>query len=114
MTEPQQTMHLIGYGRVPAKRANELAVGDTMIWNYGYRYVVLEIWQKSPAFVGVRSRCYKTGKEHEQRFRNLRLIGVDPDAECRHYGDWDHHYDHGSTLGDYYTCSQCGELTQVG
>jgi hypothetical protein len=28
--------------------------------------------------------------------------------------DWDHHFDPDSTLGDYYTCSVCGELTQVG
>lgn len=28
--------------------------------------------------------------------------------------DWDHHYDPDTTLGDYYTCTECGQLTQVG
>lgn len=34
--------------------------------------------------------------------------------KCDHSGDWDHHYDPDSRLGDYYTCSDCGDLTQVG
>lgn len=33
---------------------------------------------------------------------------------CDHTGEWTHHYDETSTLGDYYTCTECGELTQVG
>lgn len=34
--------------------------------------------------------------------------------KCCERGEWDHHFDPDSTLGDYYTCSHCGELTQVG
>jgi len=37
-----------------------------------------------------------------------------PSQECDHDCDWDHYYDDDSTLGDYYHCSRCGELTQVG
>lgn len=36
-------------------------------------------------------------------------------VECLHpIGTWQHHYDPDSTLGDYYTCGDCGEITQVG
>lgn len=28
--------------------------------------------------------------------------------------EWHHHFDEESKLGDYYTCSGCGGLTQVG
>lgn len=142
-----ETIHLTGLGLVPAKRAADLRVGDVTLWNYGYRYTILDVWQKSPAFVGVISRCEKSGKEYEQRFRNSRLVGVDPTAEncyvcgesvapgsgrfvnrvpaeddqwicagciCEHNNGWDHHFDPDSRLGDYYTCSACGALTQVG
>jgi hypothetical protein len=37
-----------------------------------------------------------------------------PSQECDHDCDWDHYYDEDSTLGDYYHCSRCGDLTQVG
>lgn len=36
-------------------------------------------------------------------------------TECSHpIETWEHHYDPDTTLGDYYTCGDCGELTQVG
>lgn len=38
---------------------------------------------------------------------------VAPDCDCEDY-EWHHHFDPASKLGDYYTCSACGELTQVG
>lgn len=34
--------------------------------------------------------------------------------ECDHAGEWEHHYDDDSLLGDWYTCATCGALTQVG
>lgn len=36
------------------------------------------------------------------------------DVECDHNCEWDHWFDEDSSLGDYYTCTRCGELTQVG
>lgn len=38
---------------------------------------------------------------------------VAPDCDCDEH-EWHHHFDPGSKLGDYYTCSACGQLTQVG
>lgn len=38
---------------------------------------------------------------------------VAPDCDCDEH-EWHHHFDPESKLGDYYTCSACGELTQVG
>lgn len=36
-------------------------------------------------------------------------------TECSHpIETWEHHFDPTTTLGDYYTCGVCGELTQVG
>jgi hypothetical protein len=72
------TIHLIGLGLVPAKRAVALEVGDVTLWNYGYRYTVLEVWRKTEHFVGVRSRDERSGKVYEQRFRTSRLVGIDP------------------------------------
>lgn len=34
-------------------------------------------------------------------------------CNCSDY-EWAHGYDDDSLLGDYYYCSNCGELTQVG
>ena len=46
---------------------------------------------------------------------DLSLTPVLPEiTDCDHSGDWHHHYDSDSVLGDYYTCARCGELTQVG
>jgi hypothetical protein len=39
---------------------------------------------------------------------------IAPTSQCDHDCDWDHHYDDDSLLGDYYHCSRCGDLTQVG
>lgn len=75
-----QQLQLIGLGMVPAKRADALEVGDVTLWNYGYRYTVLEVWRKSEHFVGVRSRDERSGKVYERRFRTSRLVGIDPTA----------------------------------
>lgn len=35
--------------------------------------------------------------------------------ECQcHLHEWVHEFDDESSLGDWYWCSNCGELTQVG
>lgn len=35
--------------------------------------------------------------------------------ECSHpIETWKHHHDPDNPLGDYYTCGECGEVTQVG
>lgn len=48
----------------------------------------------------------------EEGDRVAQLEGL---LECEHPIDtWHHHYDPTTTLGDYYTCGVCGELTQVG
>lgn len=52
--------------------------------------------------------------EVRREYPNLVLTIVELIKDCEHDCDWDHHYDDESMLGDYYTCSQCGDLTQVG
>lgn len=61
--------------------------------------------------------------EHQTFLSNFHYDGwvrLSPKAEttlteCSHPIDtWKHHFDPTTTLGDYYTCGVCGELTQVG
>jgi hypothetical protein len=52
--------------------------------------------------------------EVRRAFPGIVLTILERINDCEHDGDWDHHYDDESMLGDYYTCSQCGDLTQVG
>lgn len=47
-------------------------------------------------------------------FHDCHYNGLAPTAQCDHDCEWDHYYDEDSALGDYYHCSRCGELTQVG
>jgi hypothetical protein len=41
--KPQPTIQLINVGRVAAKPAGELQVGDVLRWNYGYTSTVTSI-----------------------------------------------------------------------
>lgn len=41
-TNPNTT-HLQGIGRVPAIAANDLQIGDTIIYNYGHRAIICGI-----------------------------------------------------------------------
>lgn len=50
----------------------------------------------------------------DQLEKELASLKQSDEAECDHSGEWDHYYDEDSTLGDYYHCADCGELTQVG
>lgn len=50
--------------------------------------------------------------DYDHAWRPQTTVVMD-DHDCSDC-EWHHHYDPGSKLGDYYTCSACGQLTQVG
>ena len=41
--EKLKTIHLQGIGRVDAKPATEIKIGDILIWNYGYKSTVKSV-----------------------------------------------------------------------
>lgn len=70
------TIHLQGIGRVTARPAGELNVGDVTIWNYGYREVVESITPTGKQSVTVVIRNAKTGEAFTRTMRRTRLVGI--------------------------------------
>lgn len=71
----QQSIHLIGIGRVAATTADDLRVGDVTIWNYGYREVVVAIEPKGAQSLTVTIRS-RDGKDYQRTMRRTRLVGI--------------------------------------
>lgn len=55
------TTHLQGVGRVPAKTANDLQVGDIIIYNFGYRSTVCGITAKGKTQLVVHTASHDGG-----------------------------------------------------
>lgn len=72
------TIHLHGIGRVPAKTAGDLTVGDITIWNYGYPSQVCGIVPKGAQSVIVHLADIKTGYLAARTMRKTSLVGVRP------------------------------------
>ena len=69
------SIQLQGIGKVHAKPASELKVGDVTIWNYGYREMVETIEIRGNS-VYVTLRCQKSGQLFSRRFLQSRLVGI--------------------------------------
>lgn len=70
-----QYMHLQGIGRVPAKPAADLKVGDILSWNYSaLSYEVVAIEVTSAQFLTITERNRKTGAEYRRRIRRTTLV----------------------------------------
>lgn len=76
------TIHLQGIGRVPAKLAGNVVVGDILVWNYGYTSRVLSIRQASPCFIELTilevgpGHSEAEGKQFTRRLKIDRLVAV--------------------------------------
>lgn len=71
------TINLQGLGKVKAKPASELRVGDVLSWNYSPRcseVVAIEPCGKKSLYVTERSR--KTGAEYKRRLLKSRLVAA--------------------------------------
>lgn len=68
------TIQLQGVGRVPAIEAQDLSVGDTLMWNEGATTTVAAITDASPKFLHITEKSWRTGEEHKQRIMKSRLV----------------------------------------
>jgi len=75
-TNTNQTITLIGIGRVRATTAENLSIGDTIVWNYGYRYTVDNIAPRGKTELTITERNIDTGLIYKRNVKRTRLIGV--------------------------------------
>lgn len=68
-----ETIQLIGIGKVAATEARNIIVGDTLVWNYGIAYEVVDIKPKGKASIEVTERS-KDSKEYTRTMRLSRLV----------------------------------------
>lgn len=54
--KPQATVQLQSVGRVAAKPAGELLIGDVMIWNFGYTSKVVDITTRGTTQIVVHTQ----------------------------------------------------------
>lgn len=70
-------LHLQGIGRLPAKMASEVKVGDVLSWNYSYKCCeVVAIEECGAKSVNITERYYDSGKEFVRRVLKTRLVAV--------------------------------------
>lgn len=69
------TTHLQGIGRVPAKPAGELEVGDVIIYNYGYRSTVCGIIARGKTQIIIHTASH-TGGFYQSVINRSRLVGI--------------------------------------
>lgn len=70
-----QTTHLQGVGRVPAIPANDLQVGDVIIYNFGYRSTVCGITPRGKTQLVVHT-AQLGGGFYQSVINRTRLVAV--------------------------------------
>ncbi|MFE7072637.1 hypothetical protein ACFU96_21400 [Streptomyces sp. NPDC057620] len=73
-TTPARTIRLQHVGLVPAVEAQELTVGDTLMWNEGVTNTVTAVADVSPKFLRITEKSTRTGEEHDRRMMKTRLV----------------------------------------
>lgn len=80
MTE--ETIQLQSVGRVPAKLAVNVKVGDTLMWNFGVTSEVVAVRNVSACFVEVTEKWKREGyggpSETKRKLKKTRLVGYVP------------------------------------
>ncbi len=69
-------VHLQGLGSVPGKPASELTIGDVVIFNYGYKYEVIEIKLSGKASVATKMKSFDSGKVYDRRFKLSTIVAI--------------------------------------
>lgn len=67
-------IHLQGIGKVKAKIANEIQVGDVLMWNFGAESTVTEIVKRTNSQIVIKEDY--NGKTYERRMSKTRLVGI--------------------------------------
>lgn len=72
-----KTTHLQGIGKISAKQVKDLAPGDVVMWNYGYKSTVLRtLPTPTGKMYNVVMEAQDTGKVSVRRLGAERLIGI--------------------------------------
>lgn len=70
------TVTLIGYGLAPAVQAQNLQIGQTTVWNYGYKYTITAIEPKAKTQVIVTMVDVNTAKVWTKVMSRTRLVAL--------------------------------------
>lgn len=70
------TVHLQGLGSVPGKPASELKIGDIAMFNYGYKYEVIEMHESGKASVATKMKSLDNGKVFDRRFKLNTIVAI--------------------------------------
>ncbi|SEE83142.1 hypothetical protein SAMN05216483_6696 [Streptomyces sp. 2131.1] len=81
-----RTIHLQGVGRVPAVEAQDLSVGDQLMYNSGSVYQITKIEDASPKFFRIFQVSTETGEEYSRRVKKDRLAARVPEGKRRRLG----------------------------
>ena len=73
--KPKPTIQLINVGRVAAKPAGELQVGDVLRWNFGYTSTVTSITPRGKTQIIVGCSDTRDGY-HARTMSKTRLVAV--------------------------------------
>lgn len=73
---PEHTIHLQAIGRVRAKPASEIAVGDVLVWNFGMRTLVEGVREVSKCYLEVAELSEESGGRTTRRMKRDRLVGL--------------------------------------
>lgn len=68
-------IYLIGWGEVNAQPAGNIKVGDTLMWNYGYKSKVLSIDKTTAKSITISTKS-DTGKVCQRTMRKSTLICI--------------------------------------
>lgn len=68
-------MHLIGWGDVEAQPAENVKVGDILMWNYGSKSEVVSVDKITAKSITIIERC-SNGKLYQRMMRKNRLVCI--------------------------------------
>lgn len=69
-------IHLQGIGNKPAKQADKIKIGDSLIWNFGYTSIVTDVKETKSGKSIVISEQYESGKTYKRRMLKNTLVGI--------------------------------------
>lgn len=70
------TINLQGIGSHKAKQAQDIKIGDKLLWNYGYISTVKAITEtKSGKSINILE-SYEDGKTYKRRLSKITLVGI--------------------------------------
>ena len=70
------TTHLQGIGHVPAKTAQELRNGDTVMWNFGYTSLIVDIVPRGKTQLVAMMVEQQSGTFTQRVMKRTTLIGM--------------------------------------